>query len=75
MSFTELGLKPELLRAVEELGFQTPMPIQSQMIPQLINGGRDCLALASTGSGKTAAFGLPMLNMVTPRAATHSFLF
>ncbi len=74
MSFTSLGLKPELLRAIEALGFETPMPIQSQMIPQLINGDRDCLALASTGSGKTAAFGLPMLNMVTPKGRYPQFL-
>ena len=69
-----MGLKPELLRAIEALGFQTPMPIQSQMIPQLIDGDRDCLALASTGSGKTAAFGLPMLNMVTPKGRYPQFL-
>ena len=69
-----MGLKPELLRAIEALGFQTPMPIQSQMIPQLIEGNRDCLALASTGSGKTAAFGLPMLNMVTPKGRYPQFL-
>lgn len=69
-----MGLKPELLRAIEALGFQTPMPIQSQMIPQLIDGDRDCLALASTGSGKTAAFGFPMLNMVTPKGRYPQFL-
>ena len=48
MSFEKLGLKPELLRAVEALGFQTPMPIQAEMIPQLLGGERDCIALAST---------------------------
>ncbi len=69
-----MGLKPELLRAIEALGFQTPMPIQSQMIPLLICGDRDCLALASTGSGKTAAFGFPMLNMVTPKGRYPQFL-
>ena len=74
MSFEKLGLKPELLRAVEALGFQTPMPIQAEMIPQLLGGERDCIALASTGSGKTAAFGLPMLNMATPRTRHPQFL-
>ena len=74
MSFTKLGLKPELLRAVEALGFESPMPIQSEMIPQLLNGDRDCIALASTGSGKTAAFGLPMLNLVTGKSRYPQFL-
>ena len=74
MSFAKLGLRPELLRAVEALGFEIPMPIQSEMIPQLLNADRDCIALASTGSGKTAAFGLPMLNQVTGKSRYPQFL-
>ncbi len=74
MHFADLGLKPELLRAIEALGFKTPMPIQAEMIPCLLEGNRDCLALASTGSGKTAAFGLPMLNRMSGRCRDPLFL-
>ncbi len=74
MSFDQLGLRPELLRAVQALGFEHPMPIQSEMIPKLLDGTRDCLALASTGSGKTAAFGLPLLNLAAPRSRFPQFL-
>lgn len=68
MSFASLGLKDELLQAVSALGFEHPMPIQAQAIPALLPGDRDCIALAQTGTGKTAAFGLPLLQQVTPRA-------
>lgn len=74
MSFDQLGLRPELLHAVEALGFKQPMPIQAEMIPKLLDGTRDCLALASTGSGKTAAFGLPLLNLAEPRGRFPQFL-
>jgi len=60
MSFTELGLTPELSRAVAEQGYATPTPIQLQAIPAVI-AGRDVLAGAQTGTGKTAAFVLPVL--------------
>jgi ATP-dependent RNA helicase RhlE len=60
MSFSELGLKPELSRAVAEQGYETPTPIQLQAIPAVI-AGRDVLAGAQTGTGKTAAFVLPLL--------------
>jgi ATP-dependent RNA helicase RhlE len=60
MSFTELGLAPELSRAVAEQGYETPTPIQMRAIPAVI-AGRDVLAGAQTGTGKTAAFVLPML--------------
>ena len=60
-SFFDIGLKDELLRAVAELGFETPMPVQAEVIPYLLNGGGDLVALAQTGTGKTAAFGLPLL--------------
>ncbi len=60
MSFTDLGLKPELLRALSERGYAVPTPIQSRAIPAVL-AGRDVLAGAQTGTGKTAAFVLPIL--------------
>jgi ATP-dependent RNA helicase RhlE len=60
MSFSDLGLSPELLRAVTEKGYDTPSPIQLQAIPAVL-GGRDLLAAAQTGTGKTAGFVLPIL--------------
>ncbi len=60
-SFADLGLSPATLRALEEMGFETPSPIQAQAIPALIEDARDLIGLAQTGTGKTAAFGLPLL--------------
>lgn len=60
-SFPDLGLGQNLLKAIENLGFTTPTPIQSQAIPILLSGNRDFIGLAQTGTGKTAAFGLPIL--------------
>jgi len=60
MQFTDLGLAEQLLRAVQEQGYDTPTPIQAQAIPQVLKGG-DLLAGAQTGTGKTAGFVLPML--------------
>ena len=61
MTFTELNLAPALLRAITEEGYDTPTPIQQQAIP-LVLAGHDLLAGAQTGTGKTAAFTLPMLH-------------
>lgn len=63
-SFEELGIKPELLRAVADMGFENPMPVQEQVIPELLGENRDLVALAQTGTGKTAAFGLPLLQLI-----------
>ncbi|MBI1315675.1 DEAD/DEAH box helicase [bacterium] len=61
MTFSELGLMPGLLEAVQELGFETPTEVQRQCIPVLLEESSDLIALARTGTGKTAAFGLPLL--------------
>jgi len=62
MTFEELGLESKLLKAVTELGFVNPTPIQEQTIPQLSSKATDLVALAQTGTGKTAGFGLPLLS-------------
>ncbi len=64
MTFEDLGLKKEILSAITELGFETPMPVQQQTIPFIFNKKDDLVVLAQTGTGKTAAFGLPILNLV-----------
>ena len=69
MQFTELGLSPELLRAIGEQGYTTPTPIQAQAIPHVL-AGRDLEALAQTGTGKTAAFVLPLIQRLTQPAST-----
>ena len=63
MSFPLLGLSPELVRAVSDLGFSTPTPIQMQAVPAVLRGA-DVLGAAQTGSGKTAAYGLPLLQLL-----------
>jgi ATP-dependent RNA helicase DeaD len=62
-TFNEMGLAPELLHAVEELGFSEPTPIQQKTIPVILNSANDLVVLAQTGTGKTAAFGLPVLQL------------
>ena len=61
MTFEELGILPEYIRALDDLGFENPMPVQEQVIPLLLKEKTDIIALAQTGTGKTAAFGLPLL--------------
>lgn len=63
-SFKDLGIDDRLLRAVEELGFERPMPVQERVIPHLLNEDNDVVALAQTGTGKTAAFGLPVIQRI-----------
>ncbi len=62
-TFEELGLKPELLKIIEELGFVKPTPIQDKIIPIALNTKKDLIGLAQTGTGKTAAFGLPIIQL------------
>ncbi len=64
-SFTELALSESIRRAIEDLGFEEPTPVQSQTIPLLLEG-HDVIAQAQTGTGKTAAFGIPMLQSIEP---------
>ena len=64
--FESLGLHENLVKAVADLGFDTPTPIQSKAIPVLLSGTTDFVGLAQTGTGKTAAFGLPLLQLIEP---------
>ena len=63
MNFEELGLGPEILKAINECGYTTPTPIQEQAIPHVLQR-RDVLGISQTGTGKTAAFTLPMLTLL-----------
>lgn len=63
-TFAELGVEPQLLKAIQEMGFEWPMPIQEMVIPHLLNKEGDVVGLAQTGTGKTAAFGLPVLQRI-----------
>ncbi|MDR0830616.1 MAG: DEAD/DEAH box helicase [Prevotellaceae bacterium] len=67
ITFQELGLREELLKAITKLGFDLPMPVQEQVIPFVLNQENDLVALAQTGTGKTAAFGLPVLHLINER--------
>jgi len=69
VGFADLPLRPELLRALADLGYEEPTPIQQQAIPLLL-GGRDVLGQAATGTGKTAAFALPVLERVAAHGQT-----
>ncbi len=64
MTFKELGVRDDLLRAITEMGFENPMPVQEKVIPMLLDGDGDVVALAQTGTGKTAAFGLPLIQRI-----------
>ena len=75
-TFEELGVSAEICKAIEELGFVQPMPVQEEVIPFLISPeGRDVIALAQTGTGKTAAFGIPLLQRIdTSRRETQALV-
>ncbi len=64
MTFSDIGLDKNILKAISDLGFETPTPIQEESIPYLLNNENDLIALAQTGTGKTAAFGLPILQQI-----------
>ncbi|MDO4164669.1 MAG: DEAD/DEAH box helicase [Bacteroides sp.] len=63
-TFEELGVSPEIRRAIEEMGYENPMPVQEEVIPYLLGENNDVVALAQTGTGKTAAFGLPLIQKI-----------
>jgi len=63
-TFEELGVAPDILRAIQEMGYENPMPVQEEVIPYLLGEIRDVIALAQTGTGKTAAFGLPIIQKI-----------
>lgn len=65
-TFEELGVNEDIRRAITELGFEHPMPVQEEVIPYLLGNGNDVIALAQTGTGKTAAFGIPLLQKIDP---------
>ncbi len=63
-TFEQLGVAPEIIRAIQELGFEQPMPVQEEVIPLLLAQTPDIIGLAQTGTGKTAAFGLPIIQKI-----------
>lgn len=65
-TFEELGVSEAIRRAISEMGYEQPMPVQEEVIPYLLGVGNDVIALAQTGTGKTAAYGLPVLQKVDP---------
>ena len=69
MTFSEFNLRQEILSAIEDLGFVQPMPVQEKVLPVLLSTDTDMVALAQTGTGKTAAFGLPLLQKCQPEKA------
>lgn len=73
ISFADLGLSAPILNALSDLGYQKPSPIQAECIPHLLNG-RDVLGMAQTGSGKTAAFSLPLLHNINPELKAPQML-
>ena len=64
LSFNEMGLSPAIIKGVEELGFENPTPIQQKVIPTFLGNENDIVGLAQTGTGKTAAFGLPIIEQI-----------
>ena len=64
--FEKMGIVPEILEAISHMGFKKPMPVQEQVIPLLLDRSTDIIALAQTGTGKTAAFGIPVVQLTDP---------
>ncbi|MCL1937449.1 MAG: DEAD/DEAH box helicase [Candidatus Azobacteroides sp.] len=63
-TFEELGVAPNIVRAITEMGYESPMPVQEEVIPYLLGNDNEVIALAQTGTGKTAAFGLPIIQQI-----------
>lgn len=72
MTFEELGISDDILRAIGELGFVEPTPIQEKAIPVMLSAEEDLVALAQTGTGKTATFGLPILQQLAEKNLGHN---
>jgi ATP-dependent RNA helicase DeaD len=70
-TFEELGVSEGIRRAIEEMGFVQPMPVQEEVIPYLLGNRNDVIALAQTGTGKTAAFGIPVLQRIAEKPRPH----
>ena len=73
-TFKEQGLNEDILRAIDELGFKIPTPIQGKTIPAILNSDNDIIALAQTGTGKTAGFGLPIIQQILPQTKSVQLL-
>ncbi|MDY0042766.1 MAG: DEAD/DEAH box helicase, partial [Desulforhabdus sp.] len=69
MTFKELSIDKRILKAITEMGFVAPMPVQQEVIPFLLQETRDLIALAHTGTGKTASFGIPIIQKVDPSSS------
>ncbi|MGB9747484.1 MAG: DEAD/DEAH box helicase [Bacteroidales bacterium] len=67
IQFEKMGIVPEILEAISRMGFKEPMPVQEQVIPLLLDRSTDIIALAQTGTGKTAAFGIPVVQLTDPQ--------
>ena len=67
-TFEELGVAAPILKAIQEMGYESPMPVQEEVIPFLLGEDNDVIALAQTGTGKTAAYGLPILQKIDVEA-------
>lgn len=75
IQFEEMGFTPGILRSINELGFNSPMPVQEKVIPLMLGDTTDIIALAQTGTGKTAAFGLPLVQATDPdKNATQALI-
>lgn len=75
IKFEEMGFTPGILRAIKDMGFEYPMPVQEKVIPRILGDENDIIALAQTGTGKTAAFGLPLVQSTdTERNVTQALI-
>ena len=70
-TFEALGVRPEIITALTELGFVNPLPVQEKVVPLLLGGKTDIVCLAQTGTGKTAAFALPILDRAAINPASR----